>query len=59
MTKEETKNEIARKLGEIKSLFEQAVGPDVDAGTYEETKASVDCATESYRDEIFDQIDAV
>ena len=59
MTKEETKNEIARKLGEIKSLFERAVGHDVDAGTYEEAKASVDCATESYRDEIFDQIDAV
>ena len=47
MTKEEAKKEIERKLGEIKNLFEQAVGRDVDAGTYEEAKASVDCATES------------
>ena len=58
MTKEEAKKEISRKLGEIKSLFEQAVGHDVDAGAYEEAKASVDCATESYRDENFDQVDA-
>jgi len=59
MTKEEIKKEIAHKLGEIKNLFEQAVGHDVDAGAYEDAKASVDCATESYRDEVFDQIDAV